>query len=64
MHVDGLDRHQRAQGACGPDDHLRGEPGVHLSVVGVHQDPLAARILAPARDLLRLAQVLIARAQG
>src|SRR5205807_1600514 len=60
----GLDRDQRAERARRANDRLRDEPWVHLSVVGVDQDPFAAGILTPGRNLLHLAQILVARGAG
>ena len=57
MHVGRLDRHQRAQSPGGLDDDLRDQPGIHLSIVGIHEDAFTPGVLAPSRDLLHLPEV-------
>ena len=56
VHVDWLDRHQRAQTLSGLDDQLRDQPGIQLRIVRKHENALAPCIFAPARDFLQLAQ--------
>ena len=48
MHVDRLDRDQRAQGPGALDDDLRHQPGVDERVVRIDEDPPAPRPFAPA----------------
>jgi hypothetical protein len=49
VHVERLHRHERGDLARALDDDLRDEPRIEQAVVGVDEDPGAARLLAPAR---------------
>ena len=64
VHIDRLDRHQRAQSLGGLDDHLRNQPWIQLRIVGKHQHAFAACVFAPARDFLQLADARLGLRQG
>ena len=57
VHVDGLHGDERAEPLRVLDDDLRGEPGVHEQIGGVHEDALASRPLAPAGGVRHLPEV-------
>jgi hypothetical protein len=48
-HVDGLHRHERAQGVRALDDQLGDKPRVSDAVVRVDEDSVAISLFAPAR---------------
>ena len=50
MHVDRLDRYQRAQLLGRLDDDLRDEPGIDELVVRVDEDPAIPGAITPRRD--------------
>ena len=51
MHVDRLDRHERAQRRRVLDDDVGKQPGIQETVVRIDKDPLASRLFTPARHL-------------
>src|SRR2546422_3456114 len=51
VHVSGLDRDQGTEAGRVLDDDVRHQPGINEPVVGIDENPLAPRLLTPARHV-------------
>ena len=61
MHVNGLDRDQRAKRLSVLKDQIGDKPGVDDGVVGVNENSGAAGLFAPSGDVNDLLDITIAR---